>query len=75
MISWADLPEWVSYLIRGLSLTFLLCFSAVILSRAGRNPYWALLTIVPFAIPLAVWVLAYVRWPEALSYKKKSKSA
>lgn len=61
-----NLPEWGQYLIRGIILCTMLCFSAVVLGRAGRNPYWALLTIVPlpFLLPLLVWGFAFVTWPK-----------
>lgn len=58
-------PEWVQYLVQGLGLGFTLVFSAIIASRAGRSPYWALVMIIPyFYIPsIAVWALALCRWP------------
>jgi hypothetical protein len=61
-----NMPEWGQYLIRGIILCLMLCFSAVILGRAGRNPYWALLTIVPlpFFLPVLVWVFAFAAWPK-----------
>ena len=36
---------------------------ARILRRMGHSPYWCLLYFVPVANLVAIWVLAYVRWP------------
>lgn len=62
---WDALPVWADYLLRGLFLCGLLCFSSVVLGRAGRSPYWALLMIVPyFYLPLIlIWAFAFIRWP------------
>jgi hypothetical protein len=61
----AGLPVWASYLVRGIAVCALLCCSAVVLSRAGRNPYWALLMIVPyFYVPvILICAFAFARWP------------
>lgn len=58
------MPEWLHYLVRGLMLCATLCFFAVTLTRMGRNPYWALLAVlpIPFLIPAALWLLAYMPW-------------
>lgn len=60
------MPEWAHYLIRGIAMCALMCFSAVILSRAGRSPYWAAAAIVPvpYLLPVLVWVFAFCRWPK-----------
>ncbi|HCS22478.1 MAG TPA: hypothetical protein PLW48_09030 [Alphaproteobacteria bacterium] len=58
-----SIPEWLSYLVAGLTIFAMLCAGAVIAARAGRNPYWALLIIVPFLAPVMVWAFAYARWP------------
>lgn len=60
-----SLPEWSYYLIQGVSISCLLVVSAIILGRAGRSPYWALLVIVPYVAIVAIWALAFVRWPSA----------
>lgn len=69
------MPDWAQYLIRGIVLCVMLCFSAVILGRAGRNPYWALLTIIPmpFLLPLLIWVFAFAGWPKTDSAAQKPK--
>lgn len=74
---YAQLPPWLDHLIRGLMICGYLCFSAVILTRMGRNPYWALLSVVPvpFLVPLAVWVLAYMTWKEPKPFKSRKKDA
>lgn len=63
-MSWGDLPVWAQYLTQGLLLSVLLCFSAVVLARAGRSPYWALLALVPFAFVVGLWFIAYSKWPQ-----------
>jgi hypothetical protein len=65
MAWWYALPDWIEYLVYGLSLFFLMCFSSIILGRAGRNPYWALLAIVPlpFFFAALLWIFAFTRWP------------
>lgn len=63
---WYALPQWVQYLVYGISLCLLMCFSAVVLARAGRNPYWAVLTVlpVPFLFPVLIWIFSAIRWPK-----------
>ena len=34
-----------------------------ILSRTGHNPAWCLLSLVPFANLIALWVFAFKPWP------------
>jgi len=36
---------------------------AKILSRTGHNPAWCLLSLVPFANLIALWVFAFKPWP------------
>lgn len=57
------IPEWLSYLVGGLTIFVMMASAAVIAARAGRNPYWALFVIVPFLAPVMIWAFAYVRWP------------
>jgi hypothetical protein len=59
----SGIPEWLSYLIGGLTIFMMMASACVIATRAGRNPYWGVLVIVPFAAPVLVWTLAYCRWP------------
>jgi hypothetical protein len=59
----SDWPLWGQYLAQGLLMFGLMSFSAVILSRAGRSPYWAIFTVMPYFIVAAVWVLALTSWP------------
>lgn len=64
MAEWmAGVPEWLDYLLRGIFIFTLMSFCAVILTRMGRNPYWALLAIVPFSLVIGLWVVALQRWP------------
>jgi len=56
--------QWVPFLVQGLYACLLMCCCAVILSRAGRSPYWALFAINSYALIMGVFVLALVRWPQ-----------
>ncbi len=58
-----DIPEWLSYLIAGITIFVMMASACVIATRAGRDPYWGILVIVPFFAPVLIWVLAYCRWP------------
>lgn len=58
-----DMPAWLSYLIGGLTIFAMMASGAIIATRAGRNPYWGMLVIVPFLAPVLIWVFAYARWP------------
>ncbi|MFN7114606.1 MAG: hypothetical protein ACK4PK_09660 [Alphaproteobacteria bacterium] len=58
-----NMPEWLSYLIGGLTIFVMMASACVIATRAGRNPYWGALVILPFFAPVLIWVLAYCRWP------------
>lgn len=65
---WSQLPPYAQYLIQGILLSSLMSFSAVVLGKTGRSPYWALLVIVPYVLLPAVWFLAFSDWP---AVKKK----
>lgn len=58
-----NIPEWLSYLIGGLTIFVMMASACVIATRAGRNPYWGTLVILPFFAPVLIWALAYCRWP------------
>ncbi len=57
------MPEWASYLIAGITIFVMMASACVIATRAGRNPYWGVLVVVPFLAPVLIWALALVRWP------------
>lgn len=38
---------------------------ARILKRTGHSPWWALVWLVPVVNVIALWVLAYAKWPVA----------
>ena len=47
-----------------LGYAFLVCFPiARILRRLGYSGWWSLLAIVPLVNLVAVWILAFGRWP------------
>ncbi|MBI3442030.1 MAG: hypothetical protein HY052_09580 [Proteobacteria bacterium] len=54
---------WEQYLLQGILIFATLATSAVVLGRAGRNPYFALLMIVPYVQIIALWVFAFSTWP------------
>lgn len=60
----ADLSPQLELLAQGLGLFALLCFSAMILSKSGRSPYYAVLMIVPVVASISVWVFALTVWPK-----------
>jgi hypothetical protein len=68
-MSWDAVPQWAQYLAQGLLLFALMASSAVVLSRAGKNPYWALFTVIPYVVVAIVWVFAWSRWPKVDSLK------
>lgn len=37
-------------------------FSSVI-RKSGHNPWWVVLTFIPFVNILAIWVFAFAPWP------------
>ncbi len=57
------LPAWAGYLLLGVVVLGLISCAGFILARLGRSPLWALLLVVPVFQILAVWVLAFQRWP------------
>ncbi len=59
----SGLPDWLRFLVQGILLFVLMAFSAVILGRAGRSPYWALLVVVPVVAVVAVCAFGFCRWP------------
>ncbi len=63
-MSWLlSLEPWLAYLIIGLLITAKMGFAAVILVRAGRSPLWVFLLLFPILEAVAVWLLAFARWP------------
>jgi hypothetical protein len=63
-MNWNDVPQWAQYLTQGLMLFALMSLSAVILTRAGRSPYWAVFTVVPYFVVVAIWIFAFSKWPK-----------
>lgn len=57
------MPEWLSYLIGGLTIFAMMASGCVIATRAGKNPYWGVLVVVPFVGFLLIWLFAVARWP------------
>ena len=66
-------PFWAQYLTRGLIISLLLVASAVAATRAGRSPYWALLTVVPYGVVIILWVFAFTSWPKELPRPDKAE--
>jgi hypothetical protein len=57
------MPEWLLYLAKGISIFLMMAFSAVILQRAGRSPYYALFWLLPWVQVVLLWVFAFQKWP------------
>jgi hypothetical protein len=62
MIEFLHLPLWANYLIKGILLFAGLASAAVVLTRAGKNPYFAFLAMVPYASIIGIWLLAWQLW-------------
>lgn len=58
------LPLWGQYLLQGLIIFSAIAAAAVVLSRAGRSPYYALLIIIPYVQIIALWIFAFTLWPK-----------
>jgi uncharacterized membrane protein YhaH (DUF805 family) len=63
------MEQWENLLFQGILMFFSLCFSAVILGRAGRSPYWAFLLIIPYVQIVALWMFAFCIWPKTAKRK------
>ena len=37
--------------------------SGAVANKAGFSRWWGILIIIPFLNLIAIWVLAYVKWP------------
>ena len=44
-------------------LPFLLWMTVRVLHRAGYSGWWSLLTLIPVANIVAIWVFAFADWP------------
>jgi hypothetical protein len=57
------IPQQVIYVT--LALEMLTAIPAgMSLKRIGFSPWWALLCFFPFFAIIALWVLAFIRWPQ-----------
>ena len=63
------LPLWAEYLLEGILIFVGLASAAVVLTRAGRNPYLAFVLMVPYVQVAAIWYLAFSPWPATLKRK------
>ena len=59
----AGVPDWIAHLIVGIFIFCLVSCSGIILTRTGRNPYYALLLLIPVVQVIAIWMFAYSMWP------------
>lgn len=62
--------EWIwtfdpvlQHLVAGLVIVTSIGCGAFVLVKAGRSPLWSVLLIFPFAVIVALWVFAFIRWP------------
>ena len=58
-----SLEPWIGYTLLGVILTYTLVLGGWTAAKAGRSPLWGLLLLVPYVNVLAIWALAYARWP------------
>jgi hypothetical protein len=58
------MPIWLEYLLKGLAVFAMIALPAVVASRAGKSPYFALLLLVPIVQIWVVWAFAFTDWPK-----------
>jgi hypothetical protein len=63
-MNYFDLPLWGQYLLQGILVFISIACAAVVLSRAGRSPYYAFLIVIPYVQIAALWVFAFTIWPK-----------
>lgn len=59
------MPVWLMFLSEGLVIFATLAMAAVVASRAGKSPYFALLLMAPLVNVAAIWLFAFSPWPKA----------
>lgn len=64
------LSQYISLSIIGVIIAALLGFAGFVLARMGYKPLWALLLLVPTVGVIAMWVLAYRKFPREKESKK-----
>ncbi len=69
-MDYLGLPEWGEYLLKGILIFIGLSSTAVVLTRAGRSPYFAFLIIIPYVQIVAVWYFAFSIWAAPLKITK-----
>jgi hypothetical protein len=69
------LPDWLSYLIVVVVMTWTACMAGVALGKAGRSPVWALLVFLPYLFTIGLWILALGRWPREPGQGSSSSGA
>jgi hypothetical protein len=57
------LSPYISMSLVGVIVAALLAFAGFVLARLGYKPLWALLLLVPTVGVIAMWVLAYRKFP------------
>jgi hypothetical protein len=66
MMDWTDmggygLGHWLAFVVM---VALVLYPTGRILGRIGFSPFWSILALVPIANLAALWILAFVDWPE-----------
>ena len=66
-----SMPPWLSLLLAGVYVLYIMVLGGILLGRTGRHPMWALCLILPYlheAFTLSLFVflfwLAYTKWPK-----------
>lgn len=57
-----EIPLWLEYLVAGLTIGYFVSICGVILTKAGKSPWWALAMLIPYVQIVAVWFFAFSRW-------------
>jgi hypothetical protein len=65
-MQYLGLPLWGEYLLEGILIFIGIASAAVVLTRMGRHPFFALLLLVPYMPVIAIWYLAFCDWPQPL---------
>jgi hypothetical protein len=66
MSGWMDMTNFgpTHWLIFAVMVGVILYPIGRILNRVGFSPFWSVLAMIPFINLIALWVLAFIDWPE-----------
>lgn len=66
MVNWVDMAGYGfgHWLLFAVMIAVFLYPIGRILGRVGWSPFWSILAVIPFVNLIALWLLAFVEWPE-----------